>query len=212
MKPNGMTRLVKETFRFIMTQHKESERGGRYKSRETRRPTDTMTHTTHPGGRSLFTGLIGGLFITMTVAVIVPPKILHPTDGTILTTEGDGCRINCTARTMFPKFYIVYWLVNDTFIEDAFLDGRVKEEEEDSIINNGPSSYEVTKALVFTSTQPDDFTRTFTCIVQDPAGVDTKNITLAPKAEKTTTRKPKDGKRHNRPKRNKKGKKQEAGQ
>ncbi|PIO31680.1 hypothetical protein AB205_0167990 [Aquarana catesbeiana] len=72
-----------------------------------------------------------------------------------------------------------------TFIEDTFLDGRVKEEE-DSIIING-TSYEVTKALVFTSTQPDDFTRTFTCIVQDPAGVDTRKITLTPRAEETTT-------------------------
>lgn len=113
---------------------------------------------------------------------------------------------------MFPKFYIVYWLVNDTFIEDTFLDGRVKEEE-DSIINHG-TSYEVTKALVFTSTQPDDFTRTFTCIIQDPAGVDTKNITLTPKAEETSTQKPKDQKKHNRKdrsKRNKKQKQQEAG-
>ncbi|KAM5181272.1 interleukin-18-binding protein [Mantella aurantiaca] len=144
----------------------------------------------------------------MTVTGSSSPKILYPSDDAISTAEGDSCRINCTARTTYPEFHLVYWLVNGAFVEDMYPDGRVK--EEDDGVNETSASCDVTKVLVFTSTHTEDFTRTFTCVVQDPSGVDTKNITLTPRVKETTTQKPKGNKKHHKKRRSNKGSKKAA--
>ncbi|XP_075054469.1 interleukin-18-binding protein isoform X2 [Mixophyes fleayi] len=110
------------------------------------------------------------------------PKILYPEDNTVITKEGGECTISCTAETKWPRFHLVYWLVNNSFIEDAYPDGRVTEKAQRLQKDN--KLYNVTKPLVFTTTQPEDFTKTFTCVIQDPSGVHTKHFKLLPEVSR----------------------------
>ncbi|XP_063806951.1 interleukin-18-binding protein [Pseudophryne corroboree] len=141
---------------------------------------DTMTQSTAPGekragGIYLLSLLIMNSVISTTAASHLP-KILYPEDSTVTTKKGDSCRILCTAETRWPRFHVVYWLVNNSFIEDAYPDGRVREQAESLRKDEMPCYVE--KPLEFTSTQPEDFTRTFTCVIQDPSGVDVKHFSL----------------------------------
>ncbi|KAM4047434.1 interleukin-1 receptor type 2-like isoform 2-T2 [Anomaloglossus baeobatrachus] len=104
------------------------------------------------------------------------PKILHPKDNTVITKEGEGLNIQCRARTKYQRFHNIYWLVNNTFVEDAYPDGRVSER------SGGLLAVHMTveQALNFTLMEPEDFRTTFTCVVQDPSGSDMKNFILSP--------------------------------
>ncbi|XP_068122644.1 interleukin-18-binding protein isoform X2 [Hyperolius riggenbachi] len=111
-----------------------------------------------------------------TGAVADSPKIVCPTQDEITAQPGTNITIPCVAHTTLPEFSVVYWLVDKNFIEDMYPDGRVKEEAES--LNKTEKFSSVKKSLVFTPTKPEDFNRTFTCVIQDPDGVDVKDITL----------------------------------
>ncbi|KAG8453173.1 hypothetical protein GDO86_004842, partial [Hymenochirus boettgeri] len=81
--------------------------------------------------------------------------------------------ITCVAQSTWPNFHLVYWLANNSFIEDVFPDGRVREEPERQNANRT-----VEKSLVFSSTETKDYRIQFTCVIQDPSGIDVRNITL----------------------------------
>ncbi|CAH2225954.1 interleukin-1 receptor type 2-like isoform X2 [Pelobates cultripes] len=104
------------------------------------------------------------------------PAILKPENCTIFTKEGGNFTINCTAESTWRDFNLVYWLANNNFIENEFPDGRVSEGPEK--INQTQNVYTVQKSLIFSPTKQEDFNTNFTCVIQDPAGVDVKHIIL----------------------------------
>ncbi|XP_077156010.1 interleukin-18-binding protein [Ranitomeya variabilis] len=124
-------------------------------------------------GSSLFSTLLLYTLINMTVA---SPKILHPADNTVITKDGKSLQILCSAQTKYTRFYNIYWLVNKTFVEDAYPDGRVTEQSGAALAVN----MTVKQTLNFTSLQPEDFRTTFTCLVVDPSGTDMRHFSLFP--------------------------------
>lgn len=83
--------------------------------------------------------------------------------------------IDCKADPGLPDdFTLVYWLVNGTFPEVAYTDGRVSETEE-SVSEDGRV---IQRSLVFKSVTAEDFRSTFTCVINSPAGLDQRTVTL----------------------------------
>ncbi|OCT96244.1 hypothetical protein XELAEV_18013919mg [Xenopus laevis] len=87
--------------------------------------------------------------------------------------RGSDWIITCVSRSSWPNFHVVYWLADNNFIEDLFPDGRVWEEPERQMSNQT-----IEKSLVFSSVEETDFSVQFCCIIQDPSGVEIRNITL----------------------------------
>ncbi|XP_073404449.1 interleukin-18-binding protein [Dendrobates tinctorius] len=127
-------------------------------------------------GSSLFSTLLIYTLINMTVA---SPKILYPADNTVITMDGKRLQLLCSAQTKYARFHNIYWLVNKTFVEDAYPDGRVSEESGGALAVNRT----VKQTLNFTSLQPEDFRTTFTCVIVDPSGTDMRNFSLIPEDE-----------------------------
>ncbi|KAM4796192.1 interleukin-18-binding protein [Rhinophrynus dorsalis] len=107
------------------------------------------------------------------------PKIISPTNSTVIAEEDTNCTLTCIARSTWPDFHMVYWLANNNFIEDVYPNGRVTEGPERQIANQT-----VEKSLVFSTTHKEDFSVQFTCVIQDPSGVDVKNVILQTPAER----------------------------
>ncbi|CAB1352629.1 unnamed protein product [Coregonus sp. 'balchen'] len=92
-----------------------------------------------------------------------------------LSYTGQRLVIECKADPGLPDdFALVYWLVNSTFPEVAYTDGRVSETEE-SVSEDGRV---IQRSLVFKSVTAEDFSSTFTCVISSPAGLDQRTVTL----------------------------------
>ncbi|XP_078259039.1 interleukin-1 receptor type 2-like [Rhinoraja longicauda] len=87
------------------------------------------------------------------------------------------CRANSGGGRDYPT--MIYWLANNQFIEECYVDGRVAEGKERSWTRN--ERLIVQKSLKFTSTLPEDFGVNFTCIVLTPKGTSWQNIILESK-------------------------------
>ncbi|XP_056417033.1 interleukin-1 receptor-like 2 [Hyla sarda] len=112
------------------------------------------------------------------------PQIINPKNDSIINKKDEGLTISCSANTTFEKFHNVYWLVNGTFVEDVYPDGRVTEKTGKVTPGKSKRHFTVVQTLEFTRTQAEDFTNTFTCVVQDPAGADKKRFKLKADDEK----------------------------
>ncbi|XP_069828002.1 interleukin-18-binding protein [Dendropsophus ebraccatus] len=148
------------------------------------------------GGLSLLTALLIYSLINVTAAMR-RPKIIYPTNTTIISREGEALSVPCTAETTYQRFHNVYWLVNGTFVEDVYPDGRVTEKTAGPKPSN-QRNFTVTQTLEFRTLQPEDFRNTFTCVVQDPSGGDQKRLRfklLDDKRVKITFRKHRDPER-----------------
>lgn len=103
------------------------------------------------------------------------PRIIQPIRSRIGAVLGKRLVIDCKADPGLPDdFTLVYWLVNGTFPEVAYTDGRVSETEE-SVSEDGRV---IQRSLVFKSVTAEDFRSTFTCVINSPAGLDQRTVTL----------------------------------
>ncbi|MEE6473363.1 hypothetical protein FKM82_009979, partial [Ascaphus truei] len=113
------------------------------------------------------------------------PVIIFPESSTVIPPADSSFRITCRAQSSWPEFHIIYWLADNNFIEDLYPNGRVMEEPE--IQKDEQTFCIVEKSLFFSSTLSGDFSSQFTCVIQDPSGVDVKNFTLKERADKTSS-------------------------
>ncbi|KAJ8402311.1 hypothetical protein AAFF_G00371760 [Aldrovandia affinis] len=74
-------------------------------------------------------------------------------------------------------FTLIYWLVNRTFIETAYPDGRVYEAEEGAIEKKGKIL--IQRDLIFKRVLLEDFRASYTCIVNNSAGRDKQTYRLS---------------------------------
>nr|XP_033803687.1 interleukin-1 receptor type 2-like isoform X2 [Geotrypetes seraphini] len=88
--------------------------------------------------------------------------------------------LNCTAEFVKRKLRIqlIYWLVNGTFVEDQYPDGRVTEGKAQEIKSKTDTTVTLRKTLHFKSVKETDCELTFICVAQDPSGLDKKEIRL----------------------------------
>ncbi|XP_029457882.1 interleukin-1 receptor type 2-like isoform X2 [Rhinatrema bivittatum] len=112
------------------------------------------------------------------VAVKRGPKIREPRNTSIAAEPDKALTINCTASFLQRRkpVQLIYWLANGTFVEEQYPDGRVTEGEERT--KEEDHRLILQRPLQFTSVKETDFALTFTCVVQDPSGLDKKEIRL----------------------------------
>ncbi|KAM9498549.1 uncharacterized protein ACWYII_001922 isoform 1-T1 [Salvelinus alpinus] len=105
------------------------------------------------------------------------PRILQPHRSKIRAVPGEKLIIECKADPGLPDdFTHVYWLVNSTFPEVAFTDGRVSETEESA----SEDGRVIQRSLVLKNVTAEDFKSTFTCVISSLAGLDRRTVTLMP--------------------------------
>ncbi|XP_048840146.1 interleukin-18-binding protein-like isoform X2 [Brienomyrus brachyistius] len=106
-----------------------------------------------------------------------PPKIEALTKSTFNPRPGKPLNLSCEADPGFPGvFTLIYWLVNNTFVELLHPAGRITEgEESESTVNN---SVVVRKDLMLTVVKPKDFSASYTCVVMSPTGKDSRTVRL----------------------------------
>uniref|UniRef100_UPI00398F4F8A interleukin-1 receptor type 2-like isoform X2 n=1 Tax=Pristiophorus japonicus TaxID=55135 RepID=UPI00398F4F8A len=115
-----------------------------------------------------------------------PPTITVPAAPTVNTELGRPLNLTCKAIIgSFKSSTIIYWLADQQFIEDAFVDGRVKEGEE--IFRTKNRKLHIQRNLIFTTTVSEDFKTNFTCVVLSSSGSSIKNITLVRKESLSKT-------------------------
>ncbi|KAJ8275529.1 hypothetical protein COCON_G00072810, partial [Conger conger] len=123
--------------------------------------------------RPLAVVLVGFFCCLLTEAypVAESPRIVRHS----VTRSGDRMVISCKADPGHPDdFTLIYWLVNRTFIELVYPDGRIHEGEERAVEENGRAL--VQRDLIFDMVRKEDYRANFTCVVNSPAGID--KITL----------------------------------
>lgn len=105
------------------------------------------------------------------------PRILQPHRSKIRAVKGEQLIIECKADPGLPDdFTHVYWLVNSTFPEVAFTDGRVSETE----VSASEDGRVIQRSLVLKNVTAEDFKSTFTCVISSIAGLDRRTVTLMP--------------------------------
>ncbi|KAM3837560.1 interleukin-18-binding protein [Vipera latastei] len=83
---------------------------------------------------------------------------------------GEKIRVCCHGETAHPESGIMYWLANDTFVDQLYPNGSVKEEP---TVEKGS---QLTRALIFSPLMARDLHTSFDCIITDPSGVFRKAI------------------------------------
>ncbi|KAL6470385.1 hypothetical protein MHYP_G00215040 [Metynnis hypsauchen] len=132
--------------------------------------------------RMKWTHTLTGIFLCSSVSAMALPL---PEDG--LQIKGpkiiavphrfDGSQYYITCRVQAESLKeetTVYWLVNGTFVEEAYPDGRVKTFQKRVTALGRP----LKTTLHFTQVLPEDFSTTLTCIALNSAGFDTRTTTL----------------------------------
>ncbi|XP_051960837.1 interleukin-1 receptor type 2-like [Xyrauchen texanus] len=96
------------------------------------------------------------------------PKIIEVNNA----TSGKQLTVSCKVDPgLLPDETLVYWLVNESFIDSAFPKGRVQ------MYTNDSNKY-IQSDLVFKYIKPQDFQSNFTCVALSPTGMDTKSVLL----------------------------------
>ncbi|XP_076606633.1 interleukin-1 receptor accessory protein-like [Chaetodon auriga] len=104
------------------------------------------------------------------------PEIIGPHHVEMEAYPGEQLFLNCTAFTHCEAdLTLIYWLVNDSFPEDASSSDRIVESEE-STLEEGAV---VQRSLLLKNVTSEDFKSTFTCVVINSAGAVQKVMTLA---------------------------------
>ncbi|XP_056141275.1 interleukin-1 receptor type 2-like [Lampris incognitus] len=106
------------------------------------------------------------------------PKIVGPDHIQLKVCPGKQLVLDCKA---YPNceddLTLIYWLVNGSFLEIEFDDGRMTETEEST--SEGGAILQ--RSLMVKNVTSEDFNSTFTCVVTNPAGIAQKYITLESK-------------------------------
>ncbi|XP_078078076.1 interleukin-1 receptor type 1-like isoform X2 [Mustelus asterias] len=99
----------------------------------------------------------------------VGPKILHPKNGTIEIKPGSKLNISCTVYTGYcePSTTLIYWTVNDKFIEDHFGNQLQVEYSRRSDREQG-NYYEST--IVFPNFKEEYYNESLTCVAKNGLG------------------------------------------
>nr|XP_023683536.1 interleukin-1 receptor type 2-like [Paramormyrops kingsleyae] len=120
------------------------------------------------------------------VATDTLPDLRSPKIAALTTPDprtGKPLNMSCEADPGYPDgFTIVYWLVNDTFVELLHPAGRITESEESEMTVK--NLVVVRKDLMLTVVKPDDFGASYTCVVMSPMGRDSKTVSLKPRKRK----------------------------
>ncbi|KAJ7996011.1 hypothetical protein DPEC_G00232650 [Dallia pectoralis] len=135
--------------------------------------------STHLTAFTVFMGVIGALYPEAIAdsTEIMSPRILLPRKCVIRVVPGEQFVMTCKADPGLPDdFTCVYWLVNNTFPDAAYTDGRVSETEEFT----SQDGRMIQKSLVFQKVTAEDLRSNFTCVINSPAGIDRKTVKLTP--------------------------------
>ncbi|XP_071772732.1 interleukin-1 receptor type 2-like [Centroberyx gerrardi] len=112
------------------------------------------------------------------------PEIIGPDRIQMKARPGKRLVLHCKA---YPKCEddqtLIYWLVNGSFPEDAFTNGRVAETKEST--SEGGTILQ--RSLVLKNVTSEDLRSTFICVVTNPIGIAQKHITLKATIRKRLT-------------------------
>ncbi|KAG7484411.1 hypothetical protein MATL_G00049040 [Megalops atlanticus] len=139
--------------------------------------------------RTLFVILLVSHCCLMASAVldVKRPRIVQPQSSKIRASTGKPLVIPCKADPGFPDdFTLIYWLVNRTFIETAYPDGRIQQSEEKNFIKDG--SVLIQRDLIFKEVTQKDFSVSYTCVVTSATGIDKKKVLFLKPASKDKQR------------------------
>ncbi|XP_048389476.2 interleukin-1 receptor type 1-like isoform X1 [Stegostoma tigrinum] len=98
----------------------------------------------------------------------VGPKIIQPKNGTIELEPGSTLNLSCTAYTGYcePSITLIYWLVNNTFIEDYFSDHL---QVEYSQKNKDQGNYHES-SIIFPNFKEEYYNEALTCVARNGLG------------------------------------------
>ncbi|XP_067889944.1 interleukin-1 receptor type 1-like [Heterodontus francisci] len=98
----------------------------------------------------------------------VGPQIVHPKNGTIEIEPGSKLNLSCTAYTGYcePPVTLVYWLVNNTFIEDYFNDHLQVE-----LRINGEQGNYYQNNIIFPNFKEEYYKVPLTCVAKNGLGI-----------------------------------------
>ncbi|XP_069492832.1 interleukin-1 receptor type 2 [Ambystoma mexicanum] len=98
------------------------------------------------------------------------PIIVYPNRKTIAAALGSRLIIPCKVFTGYGRnsMTVVWWLANDSYIDEVFQDGRVKEGQFETTIENDANYVEV--QLVFDEVREEDFITDFKCYATNDYG------------------------------------------
>ncbi|KAJ8368477.1 hypothetical protein SKAU_G00085050 [Synaphobranchus kaupii] len=117
------------------------------------------------------------LLVSQATPDVTSPKIVRPKSLKIKASLGKPLVIPCKADTGFAdEFTLIYWLVNTTFVENAYRDGRVRAGPEET--NRKDDKTFLQKDLVFEQIANEDFEATYICVVSNAAGIDSRQLRL----------------------------------
>ncbi|XP_036378974.1 interleukin-1 receptor type 2-like [Megalops cyprinoides] len=110
------------------------------------------------------------------------PQIVKPQSSRIKASIGKPLVIPCKADPGFPDdFTLIYWIVNRTFIETAYPDGRIQQSEEKNFMKDG--SVLIQRDLTFKEVVQEDLRARYTCVVTSATGID-RNVFVLKSASK----------------------------
>ncbi|XP_072120437.1 interleukin-1 receptor type 2-like isoform X2 [Mobula birostris] len=90
-------------------------------------------------------------------------QILYPCNNTIEAVVGSKLEVTCTVLAeLHPAEILVYWLANQTFIEEYSRDNRIKETESE---RKGTEKSYLDATLNFSKVERKDFAVTFVCVI-----------------------------------------------
>ncbi|KAG5837539.1 hypothetical protein ANANG_G00240380 [Anguilla anguilla] len=108
---------------------------------------------------------------------VTSPKILRPKSRKIKASLGEPLVIPCKADPGFTDdLTLIYWLVNRSFVEHAYPDGRIRAGPEETK-TRGSRTF-MRRDLVFQQIAREDFEATYMCVVTNAAGIDTRELRL----------------------------------
>ncbi|XP_061074376.1 interleukin-1 receptor type 2-like [Conger conger] len=115
--------------------------------------------------------------VSETTADDPSPKILRPKSVKIKASLGKPLVIPCKADAGFgDDVTLVYWLVNRSFVELAYPDGRIRMDQEETD-TKGNKTF-IQRDLEFRHVTRDDFGATYICVVRNVMGIDRKELRL----------------------------------
>uniref|UniRef100_UPI00398EAD8B interleukin-1 receptor type 1-like isoform X3 n=1 Tax=Pristiophorus japonicus TaxID=55135 RepID=UPI00398EAD8B len=99
----------------------------------------------------------------------VGPQIIHPKNGTIEIEPGSKLNLSCTAYTGYcdPSLTLIYWMVNNTFIEDYFSDPL---QVEQSQWNNEEQGNYYQMDIIFPNFKEEYYSESITCVAKNGLG------------------------------------------
>ncbi|XP_078512269.1 interleukin-1 receptor type 2 isoform X1 [Lissotriton helveticus] len=99
------------------------------------------------------------------------PLIVYPNHKAIAAAVGSRLIIPCKVFTGYGSnsLTVVWWLANNSYIDEFFQDGRVKEGQFVATTENDGNYIEV--QLVFDEVKEEDFNTDFTCIANNDYGI-----------------------------------------